>query len=271
MKKKILLLAVTICAVPSFAWSAKTTYIATNRRFNYVKIKEVKGSVARSRDMTHPVELSEQQIRSALLSVKLSRRYLISKKVDTQRVFDDRAIDFLAPNLVRAFAQAGPKEEVVFSYLSKNPKFIIRNDRLNIAKAWIHGKELHIKFLKLYAKIFGDVDKRGNERRAINRATGLRVRLDLGPGQKMAIDDSDEVILNLDYDYAEGPELKGAARPTSARGKGKAEASKAVAEQGASDYPSNKERLETLDKLRDDGLITQKEYKRKRREILDNL
>ena len=276
--KRIVLLAMVFVLMPSFAWSAKTTYIATNKRFNYVKIKEVKRSVAQRRGMTHPVQLGGQRLRSALASIKLARSYLIKKRVDTQRVFDDRATDFLAPNLIRAFAQAGPAEEVVFSYLSKNPRFIMRNDRLNIARAWVHGNELHIKFEKLYAKIFGDVDKRGGERRAISRSTSLRVRLELGPGQMMAVDDSDEVILDLGYDYAEKPQLKEAAQGQAAEGpaqKAKPQVTPAGNEdaqgQGRPDYQSTKERLDTLDRLKKDKLITKREYKKKRLEILEGL
>jgi hypothetical protein len=272
--KRIVLLAMVFVLIPSFAWSAKTTYIATNRRFNYVKIKEVKRAVAQRRDMTHPVQLDEQRLRAALASIKLSRSYLVKKKVDTQEVFGDRDIDFLAPNIVRAFAQAGPTEEVVFSYLSKNPKFILRDDRLNIARAWIHGNELHIKFEKLYAKIFGDIDKRGGERKAINRSSGLRVRLQLGPGQKMAVDDSDELILELNYDYAAKPQLKEAAKGRGAEvpaWRAEPPAALESTEGAESEYLSAKDRLETLDRLKKDGLITKKEYERKRQEILEGL
>ncbi len=203
--KRILLTALIIIMAPAASWAAKTTYIVTNHRFNYVKVKEIKGSEAEARRMTHPMTLNEQGVRAALESVKLSRGYVLKKEVDTQRVFDDDAIDFLAPGIVRAFAKATPMEQVIISYLSKNPIFILRNDRLNIASMWISGNKLYIHFMKLYAKITGDIDKRGNEARAASKARGLRVKLELAPGQTMAANDLETLILDLNYDYATKP------------------------------------------------------------------
>lgn len=286
--KKILLMAVVMGFVSSLAYAAKTTYIATNKRFNYVKIKEVSGREAGERQMTHPVTLDETGLRAALASVMLSRGYLISKEVDTQQVFDERAINFLAPNLVRAFGKAGPGEEIVFSYLSKNPLFIIRNDRLSICNAWIHEDELHIKFQKLYAKILGDVDKRGNEARAIAYAQGLRVKLDLGEGQKLGIDDPEEIVLNLHHNYVKKPEAPAVPesvtmageRPAvsdevAVKGKSKKTDKKAKTESvipsPEPEAKTSETRLKELDELKEQGLVNKKEYEEKRKEILKDL
>lgn len=288
--KKILLMAVAMALVSSVAFAAKTTYIVTNKRFNYVKIKEISGNVAEERQMTHPVILDETGLRAALASVKLSRSFIISKDVDTQEVFDERAINFLAPNLVKAFEKAGPKEEIVFSYLSKNPFFIIRNDRLSICKTWIHGDELHIKFEKLYAKILGDVDKRGNEARAIAYAQGLRVKLELGEGQKLGIDDTEEIVLDIHHNYVKKPEAPVVPEPVTMAGekpaasdevavkdKSKKADKKAKAEMEAVAPPPTPEvktaeaRLKELDELKEQGLVNKKEYGEKRKEILKDL
>lgn len=285
------------------AWAAKTTYVATNHRFNYVKIKEVSGPEAEGRAMTHPAKVDEQGLKAALASVNLARSYVIKKEADTQRVFNDPTIEFLAPNLVRAFAQAGPTEMVVFSYLSKNPFFIIRNDRLNICQAWIHNDELHIKFEKLYAKITGDVDKRGGEVKAIARARGLRVKLELGEGQKLGIDDPDEIVLDMHYNYAKKPEEPRAPEGVTMAGekaqpgvqpgqepaatatapeekaprKKEAKAAKSKDASLAAQAPvpapqkTAKERLEELEQLKKEGLINKKEYEEKKKDILKEL
>lgn len=272
--------ALVILLLAGFACAAKTTYIATNHRFNYVKLKEVKSSVAEQRAMTHPEKIDVEKLRAALTSIKLSRRHLIKEKIDTQRVFSDSAVSFLAPNLARAFEQASPMEEVVFSYLQKNPIFILRNDRINIAQAWMHDNKLHIKFLKLYAKLIGDTDKRGTERRAINRATGLRIDLELGPGQQMGITDSEELVLDLGYDFAAEPEIRKALAGESSDDKpGPAASSKGTGAKDAAAAPAAaaaaptgvKERLEMLEELKKEKLITEKEYQQKRKEILNAL
>ena len=206
--KRIVFALLAVCVFSTTAWAAKTTYIVNNRRFNYVKLKEVKGSVAETRGMTHPVTLNEKGLRAALESIKLSRTYIIKKEADTQEVFSEYAIEFLVPAMVQAFKQATPMEEVVISYLNKNPIFILRNDRINIAVCWVQGNMLHVKFKKLFAKVTGDVDKRGNERKAVARARGLRVNLDLQPGQMLAVNDTDEVILDLNYNYVKQVEKK---------------------------------------------------------------
>lgn len=292
--KRIFLVVLAISFFATSAWAAKTTYIVTNHRMNYVKLKEAKGREIEERQMTHPATIDEQGLRLALASVKLSRGYLIKKEVDTQSVFDDTAIDFLAPALVKAFAGAKANEEVVFSYLSKNPMFIIRNDRINICNVWVHDNELHVKFQKLYAKVFGDTDKRGGEDRAVAQAQGLRVKLELGEGQMMGVSDPDEVVLNMNFNYAKKPEPKpepvavtmaGEKMPAEGEassgvavdaGKGKKgkvakKSPEAEAAPAAPAPPTPKERLESLEQLKKDKLINKKEYEEKRKEILKEL
>lgn len=291
--KKISLLVVVFILAATTAWTAKTTYITTNHRFNYIKLKEVGGREAGLRQMSHPATVDEQGLRAALASINLAHSYIIKKEVDTQRVFDDNAINFLAPAFIRAFAQAGPNEEIVFSYLSKNPLFIIRNDRLNLGQAWIHDNELHVRFDKLYAKILGDVDKRGNEAKAIARAQGLRVKLELGEGQKLGMNDTDEIILDMHTSYVKLPEPEKApptpvtiagekpaeettTQPPAEEKKGKK--SKKAEETTLAKEPTpettqktSRQRLEELKLLRQNGLIDKKEYEEKKKEILKGL
>ncbi len=286
MKRTVLILMAMIVMWPALCSARKTTYIATDHRFNYVKLKEVKSKELAERNMTHPEQLDEVGLREALKSINLSRNYIIKKEVDTQRVFSDSAIDFLAPNFAKAFSQAKNNEEVVFSYLQKDPFFILRNDRLNLGRAWIDGNDLHIKFEKLYAKVTGDVDKRGNEAKAVARARGLRIKLELGPGQTMGVNDTSELILNLHYNYAEEVQpasiptttktmagevvpIPGAAETSTAK-KGEI-ASNSTPTATAADTDTIKERLETLEQLKKEGMITNKEYKEKRKEILKDL
>ncbi len=284
MRKTAIAIAFALL-VPNVCLAAKTTYIATNYRFNYVKIKEVKGRIAEARQMTHPVTIDEGGLRAALASIKLARSYLMKKEIDTQQVFDENAIDFLAPAMVKAFSQATPLDEVVISFLSKNPLIILRNDRLNIAKAWVHDKELHISFEKMYAKITGDVDKRGMEQRAISNSVGLRVKLELGPGQMMSLNDPEEIVLDLNYNYVVKPEEKkpvtegvtmtGEKVPLAESPEKEVAAvtqAPAVAEGGTiMSTGTVKERLENLEQLKKDGLISGREYKEKKKEILKDL
>ncbi len=292
--KPLALVALAVVLAPAVSYAAKSTYIATNHRFNYVKLKEVKPSVAQELGMSHPATVDEQGLKLALESIMLSRSFVIKKKVDTQRVFNDASLSFLAHNMSVAFAQAKPNEVVVFSYLMKNPIFILRNDRLNLGRAWVQGDELHIKLKKLFAKVTGDIDKRGNERKAVAKSRGLRIRLELKPGQMMAIDDPEELILNMNYNYAKDIEREGEKKPevikTMAGEEIKTEATAtpeakpaavtattattatgtAVAANSGGEK-TVEQRLRTLDQLRKDNLISNKEYKEKKKEVLKDL
>lgn len=279
--KKLIFFALVLALLPASALAKKTTYIVTNHRLNYVKLVEVKQSVAEKRGMSHPAEVTEAQMRDMLKSIKLSRGHLWSKEVDTQDTFSESSINFLAPAFVRAFREATPTDEVVFSYLIKDPFFIIRNDRLNLGKAWIHDNQLYIDFQKLYAKVTGNLDARGGEAKAVASARGLRIDLDLQPGQQMDVDDPKILVVDIGHNFAGDAAAVTAAAPeetkeTKGKKKSKKEVAKAedaaAAPAAATDKPDDAQlRLERLDHLRKDGLISEKEYKEKKKEILKDL
>jgi len=278
--KKIIIIAVMLSFVSALSFDAKSTYVVTDHRLNYVKIKEVKESVAESRNMNHPAEISEAQMRGILSSIKLSRRNLIGKGEEKDLlVFNEPSVNFLAPALVKAFRDATPKDEVVFSYLVKDPIFILRNDRINIADLWVSNNELHIKFQKLYAKVTGDIDKKGNFGRAVANAQGLRLDFELGAGQKMGIDDPEELVVDLNHNFSEQEELvavtttnkSGASGKKTAADKSENTVIVPADNSTADENPSVEQRLIKLEQLKKDKLITSKEYNEKRKEILKDL
>lgn len=294
MKRIILIVLLAVCLVaPTSALAKKTTYIVTNKRLNYVKLVEVKPAVMEERGMTHPVDIPTEKMRQILASLKLSKTHLIGDKVDSREIYDERAINYLAPALSRAFREAKPNEEVQFSYVVKNPLIILRNDRLTMVDAWISGNDLYLEFKKLYAKLTGDTDKRGNYSKIISRAKGLRVSLELGPGQQMASVGSKTMVIDLSHSFA--PIASSKSREISASASVEDEPTKSVRKPRKSKYsrkrttkseetvattsetatePQEKsitERLEELDTLRKRNLISSKEYKTKKAEILKDL
>lgn len=282
MKKYALtaLLAVAIL-LPATGLARKTTYIVTNKRLNYVKLVEVKASVAEEQSMSHPVDIPTSKMRDILEALTLSKEHLIGEKVDTRQVFDERAINYLAPALSRAFREAQSNEEVQFSFIVKSPYFIIRNDRLTMVDAWVSGNELFLEFKKLYAKLSGDTDKRGNMSKIVSRAKGLRISLDLQPGQQMASVGSRTLVVNLNYVPVVASSTKsssgGVKRASNSRNRKRtvdddaAASSKTAAVEASVDSDPATRRLEKLDSLRKRGLITKKEYKAKKKEILNDL
>ena len=269
---RLLLVLALLAGVSHTAFAKKVTYIASNKRFNFVKLQEIGLKDATRLAMTHPAELDGEKIRGALAALRLSKSYMVGDKTPESRpVFDEAAVNYLVPNLVKAFAQANANEQVVFAYLSKDPILIFRNDRLNIATAWLQGDVLNVKFNKLYAKVQGDTDARGNERRTQNDAKGLRVALDLAPGQSYSSDDADAVMIDLNVDYSAVAVAAAApAEKTSAKNKKPAPTANA-APAPVVDERSPKERLQVIEQLKKDKLITEAEYNTKRQEILNQL
>jgi hypothetical protein len=279
--KKYALTALLVAAIllPATGLARKTTYIVTNKRLNYVKLVEVKASVAEEHNMSHPVDIPTSKMRDILEALTLSKEHLIGEKVDTRQVFDERAVGYLAPALSRAFREAKPNEEVQFSYVVKSPYFIIRNDRLTMIDAWVSGNELFLDFKKLYAKLSGDTDKRGNMSKIVSRAKGLRVSLDLQPGQQMASVGSRTLVVDLNYVPVVASTAETSSDGVKRTSKSKrtvdddaaASSKEAAAVDAAVDSDPATRRLEKLDALRKRGLITKKEYKAKKKEILNDL
>lgn len=284
--KKVMLAVLVLALLPAAAIAKKTTYIVTDHRFNYVKLVEVSKKEISELGITHPRELDEARMRAILSTIKMSRRHVLNKEVDTQEVFNESSINYLAPAFVKAFREAKDNEKVIFSYLMKNPFFILRNDRLNLGSAWIHDDQLHIKFSKLYAKVTGDTDAKGTEAKAIARSRGLRIDLQFEPGQEMGEKDPEELVVDLNHNFEGDAAAIAAAKPeetqkeTKSKKKGKKDVAKADEAQAAdaaaataAPVPADdvKARLEKLDQLKKDKLITNKEYQEKKKEILKDL
>lgn len=262
--KRSLLLVAALMLIPVSLWARKTTTIATNHRFNAVKLSEVSLKEAEKRGISHPVDVDETRLREILASLKLSKQYMVRKDVASQDIFGEMALDFLAPNLAAAFRKAAVTDEVLFSFLDKHPDFIMRNDRLTVGRAWIHGDEVHIAFDKLYAKVTGDTDKRGNEAKLAARARGLRVSLALEPGQRMSPQNPEEVIIDLKAPLA-------TATPSPEEDDGEGDGGGGEGKEEEKDQATTEERLQELKGLREKDLISRKEYEAKRKEILNGL
>ncbi|MBU4485065.1 SHOCT domain-containing protein [bacterium] len=292
MYRKTIIALVFLMILPAISHAKRTKYLFNNNRFDFIKLEEVKSKEADKRGANHPYNLSLNAVKKALSSIKLHKSFLISKKIEEQKLYDDRDVDMLAPHIVQAFSESTVYDEVVFSNLTKNPNFVFRNDRLTMASMWIVENELHMKFQKLYAKLDGDYTNRGSMQRVANRAKGLRVKFDLEEGQSM--DSSDELILDLNYfesgknkgavveedDGDESGDNDGetdvAKKRKTPKKKSKSKGSKyskkePVELSASSSQPAIKERLKTLGDLKKEGLINEEEYQAKRKSILDEI
>lgn len=276
MPQRLLSWGITLVwlVLPALALAAKTTYIYTDRKYHFVKRVELKKKELKARgEADHPHTFDALALRELLAGIEVSKQLVLAKKVEEREVFNKHGLDFLVPHLVEAFAQAQPDEQIVFSVILRKPRVVFQDTHLTLAEAWIQEGFLHLHFRKLMAKIdLTKNDKFADVSRAINRARGLRVSLELKEGQQFG-ESTEEILLPLaglpkvevkekEEELAaspveEKPEVKEPAKP------------KATAEQ---EPPSEIEaRLRELEDLKNKKLITKKEYETKKKEILKDL
>lgn len=256
---------------PSPALAAKTTYIYTNRRFHFVKRVELdKKELKKRGEAGQPYSFTELQLRNLLADVQISEKLLFKKEVESQEVFNQSVLDFLVPHLVEAFKQAQPNEEIVFSFVATKAKSIAQDNRLTLGKAWVKDGFLHVYFRKLSAKIdTTNYDKLGDVSKAINRAKGLKIALQLKEGQEFG-ETTDEVLLSLapKKDNEQRTMDKG---PTVKKDQGQGTRDKGPTAKTEEAESTIETRLKKLKELKEKGLITEEEYEAKRKEILKEL
>ncbi len=290
MKRSVLIMLAVMLMAPAIAQAKKTTYIVTDKRLNYVKLVEMDKKDIEERQVTHPIDIPEPKMREILAALKLSRAHMIGDKTDEMTIFGEQGLNYLSPALSRAFREVKPNEQVDVSYVVKDPLIVLRNDRLTMFTAWVSGTNLYFDFGKLYAKLTGDTDKRGNLSKILSSAKGLRVQLELQPGQQMAAVGSNVMVIDLNAAYATAAPAAGDAAPTAAadtktkKSKSRKDKEAKTAEAAAtstdaagatvaasSGQKNTEQRLEELDNLRKRNLISKKDYDEKKKEILKDL
>lgn len=309
----------------SSAKASERIWRQANNQANYVGIEDFdKSDNAEGLTLNHPYNFDPKKLTDMLLSIRYNKGYIIKRDIKDQQVFFDTDLveKKFAPRIVEAFKKVTPNEVVVFSIVQKDPYFIIRNDTLNIVRAYVAQDGLHLSFIKTNAKLFGDYKAHTTGNSLISSSKGLRVTLEPQAGQKLALNNISEVILDLNYDFAALVDKKAAeeeekekaekeekkrkkmrkqeeketkensknssdeAQSSEVKKEEKKPAEKKIEEKSAkstreprssstSSSSSGKlspvDRLTELKQLKEKGLISDKEYEVKRKEILNQL
>ncbi len=282
MPKKHFIIGSLLLALAVIAASPAAAQTIYRKNYNNVKLIKLDKKVAFDGVADQPYTVSPEKMHNMLASLRFDRARVILKDVDEVRLLDPKGIKLLTPYLVEAFKLAGPDQMVSFTYIKKAPKWkVIRNDRLISAKMFVRNGDLYISFRKLYAKIFGDYQREGKGEQFFNRAKDVRVSLAMMPGQRTI--GAKFIALKIDHDYL--VDLK----RQEAEDKDAADAKKREKEVGQKvsgvplpDSPREKnntaqlsgdaaKRLETLEELHKKKLISNKEYNRKRKEIIGDI
>jgi len=290
-----LIALLVLCLVGSAATSfAETLY---KGKFNEVRLVKTKKRVVGDTPPDHPSDISEAKIYNMLGTLHFDKDVIIVEDVEDKRLFDKRGLDLLAPYLAQALNKASPEQMVFFRYIKKAPfAKVFRNDRLIMGHCFVRDGELFIRFKKLYAKVFGDYDRAGMKNRLLN-AKDMKVSLNIHSAHRSL--GKKFIAMQIDHDYKTDLEelaVKEAAEEKEQEKKRKE--SKLIVgipipdgeSQGDDGSTTSQEqqitalqeepvtggrdvmaRLKTLDKLKKNKLITQKEYNKKRTEILQDL
>jgi hypothetical protein len=267
LRKVALILAVAILAASSVD-AAQYIYKSKNK-IDFIKIDKAKKN-EKEGGLKHPYEFDPEQLRAILRSLHFNKKILLLKDIENRQLFDEGNVEFLAPYLIEAFKKAGPEEAVVVSYFTRDTKIVIQNDRLTIFRAFVKDDGLHFKFTKIYAKLLGDRTTKGVERMT-QEARSLRVSLEVQPGQNRISWDPEELVFDLAHFAPGGMKPAPLASEKESKKKEKKEVKEQPVATTTEEGKSVRERLKELDQLKKDELITEKEYQKKRQELLKEL
>lgn len=267
---KILPLFVIIVGFSGDAFSKSKTYIYRHRA-NWVKLVKLRKKQLGGVALDHPYKISTSDMENMLLSIRISKSALFSKKSKIKDVFSIEEAKKYAPLLVTALRKAQPNQVVNFSIIHQRPNMILRNDYLSMVNLYVTSDGIHFNFRKLFAQMSGDYLQASNLDKSIRKAKGIRVSLEAGEGQRLAYDD-EELIFDKNFDSSAtakrvAPETK-KSRLKKTKKQKMAKIEKTNESSGNSDVMS---RLKKLDELKDAGLISNTEYKEKKKDILNDL
>ncbi|MBF0492253.1 MAG: SHOCT domain-containing protein [Deltaproteobacteria bacterium] len=283
MRKMILFSLFTLCFSPLPLKAAEKIWKQNNNPANYIDLESIKDSVAEDLILNHPYHIDAKKITDMLLSVRYNKALLFRKDIKDQQVFFDTDLveKKFAPRIEEAFQKASPNQVVVVSMVQKDPFFVLRNDRLSVFKMFVAQDGMHIKFMKTDSHLSGDYQAHTTGTKLIQGAKGMKISLEPQPGQKLSFADAQEVILDLNYDFAALVDKKAEEETEKEKEKNKrvkrSDSSTTSTAASSTKAPSSEvkkapaERLKDLKALKEQGLISPAEYEAKKKEILKDL
>ncbi len=255
------------------------------QKANWVVIEKASSKEVPLGSFKHPVNsINVNEMEAMMLSIKIDRKYLLKKEIETVDVFNSFEARKFAAFFVEALAKLDNDSVVNFAIIHKRPIFILQNDRISTGNLWVSDDGVHFQFSKLFAKIEGDYESSVNMDKSLRKAKTTRVSLAATPGQKLSYNSPTEIILEPTHDFisqttaeraddqvAENQVLKG----SKSRGNvsdDAAESSIRTARPVAS-KPSGSvaDRLKQLDNLKAQKLVTDAEYQKLRQKILSDI
>ena len=223
--------------------------------FGYVRIERIEAGAPAN---AHPFGISADELRRSLASLTVQG----AVSIGVTPVFTDAELQEIVPHLVAALAKAGPREDVSFAVTGQHG-FLGRYSSKSVTTGRLFARDRQLNV------IFGLVHElyEGGE-------LGSNLTPPFPPGSRAPRSDQVWRILPAGGRLVDGRVdwvmLDTARLPAPAE---KAAASPAAPTPPAADsrYQEIESRLGALDRLKEEGLITEEEYKERRRAILQGL
>jgi len=276
MKKGIITILLLIIAFSYTAsvFAKSKTYIY-RKRAEWVKLVTLSNKQLAGQVLAHPdTEISSEKMTSLLTNLTMNKAQLFKKGIKTSEIFTLEEAQRFAPLIVKALKQAQQNQVVNVSIVHKRPLYILRNDHLSLINIYVKEDGVHFYFAKVFAKLNGDYEQATRIYEAIRKAKSIRVSLATIPGQIIS-SDGKEITMDPTQEYSIPSSVVSTAKASPADAANNIE-SVAQKELSVDDEPllpktDIKTRLERLEELKKAGLITNKEYKNKRKELLKEI
>jgi hypothetical protein len=186
MNRKILLgiiITTVFCLFTTTVLAENKAYVY-RKRAEWVKLTKLSSKQLAGQSLYHPYsEMTNEQMVSFLSTLKMNKAQVLKKGFKTSEIFSVDEANRFAPHIIRALTQAGPNQVVNMSIIHKRPYFVVRNDYISLLKIYAKEDGIHFYFSKLFAKLKGDYEQASNMYKAIRKAKSLRVNLAAAPGQ----------------------------------------------------------------------------------------
>lgn len=213
---------------------------------------------------THPLSLSPDEWASILASLRVqtgtSVFLFLTKKEPDQPVFRPEEVADLSQSLSKAFAQAQPDELVVFGLTDRADGLM----RMTTGGWFARGGQLHFILANYRFTVSMESIRERLSRDPLRPNTGLTFELLAGPHQTL-VSDRRLVRLTVEPDPVE---LALAYQPLLASSEAR---SPSTGPSAAAPPVSLEERLDRLKHLHDRGLISESEYRDKKKQLLEGL
>jgi len=253
------------------AFYQKTKYIWRKNEVNYVKLAKAGKEAG---ELRHPAEFTPEQMTYILTSIKYSRSWInlpgeAGKKTAKQyEVFLPEEAEQLGAHFSKAFKEANSTQWVDFSLQEIRARFgFVGNERLTDGVAFVKYGQLNIVFRNLGEAVGADQPPVTTDPFRYYAGSSSLVP---GPGQEPGKNKKGKVLKNyivIDLETALKPPRVVA--PDVPPGQPEFQPGTTVEQKPAE--RSAKDRLTELRELYDKSLITEEEYNRKKKEILDEL